>query len=84
MMHKAVEVKARERYRIWIRFSDGVEGEADLSDLAGEGVFESWNDHEEFAKVFVDPRTHTVAWPGGIDLCPDSLYREIVEGQKAA
>ena len=35
----------------------------DLSDLAGKGVFSKWN--------------HKVAWPGGIDLCPDALYVEV-------
>jgi hypothetical protein len=34
-------------------------------------------DREEFEKVFVDPESETVAWPGGIDLCPDSLYEEV-------
>ena len=23
--------------------------------------------------------SHTIAWPGGIDLCPDSLYAEMTD-----
>lgn len=83
-MHRIADVKALEDYRIKIKFDDGLEGRANLSDLAGEGVFSSWNVPGEFAKVFNDPVTHTVAWPGGIDLCPDSLYEGIVQQQKAA
>ena len=82
-MHRVVEVRPLEGYIVWVRFSDGMAGEVDLSDLAGKGVFASWRDPEEFRKVFVDPETHTVAWPSGIDLCPDSLYQDIA-AQKAA
>lgn len=76
-MRRVAEVEAREGYRIWVRFADGVEGEVDLSDLAGKGVFRNWEDHSKFEQVFVDPESETVAWPGGIDLCPDSLYEEV-------
>lgn len=77
-MHKIVEVKALSGYRVWIRFDDGVEGEVDLSDLVGQGVFELWNDPEEFSKVFIDPEIHTLAWRDGIDLCPDTLYQDVL------
>lgn len=77
-MRRITEVETREEYRIWIRYEDGTEGEVDLSNLVGRGVFKRWDDPAEFEKVFVDPETHTVAWPGGIDLCPDSLYEDFV------
>ena len=76
-MNRIVQAEARSSYRLWIQFDDGSGGEVDLSDLVGKGVFERWKDPEEFAKVFVDPVTRTVAWPGEIDLCPDSLYEEV-------
>ena len=62
---------------MWIRFSNGVEGEVDLSELVGKGVFTLWNDPEQFAKVFIDPESHTIAWFGGIDLCADTLYQDV-------
>lgn len=77
-MKKIVDAEAHRDYRLWIRYEDGVEGEVDLSTLVGNGVFELWEDPAEFQKVFIDPDTHTVAWPGGIDLCPDSLYEDLV------
>ena len=82
-MHKVVSVRAMAGYRVRVRFSDGMAGEVDLSDLVGKGVFRGWTDHEEFQKVSIDPETHTLAWPGGVDVCPDSLYEEIA-AQKAA
>ena len=48
-MISVAEVKAREGYRIWIRFADGCAGEIDLSDLAGKGVFRAWDNQDLFA-----------------------------------
>lgn len=76
-MHRIVKVKPLPGFKIWIRFSDGVEGTVDLSDLAGKGVFKAWNDPGHFESVFIDTESHTVAWSGGIDLCPDPLYAEV-------
>jgi hypothetical protein len=76
-MFKVMEVKARAGYRLWLRFEDGVEGEVDLSELVGKGVFKHWRNEDEFRKVYIDPETYTVAWPGGIDLAPDALHQDI-------
>lgn len=77
MMHRVVSVQPLAGYRIWIRFEDGIEGEIDLSDLTGRGVFAQWERPGEFERVYVDPDARTVAWPGGIDLCPVTLYRDV-------
>jgi hypothetical protein len=82
-MHRIIAAEARAPYRVHVRFSDGVEGEVDLSDLVGKGVFAAWSDPERFAHVSIDPDTHTLTWPGGIDLCPDRLYQD-VRAQRAA
>jgi len=76
-MRKIVAAKPLANCRVWIKFNDGAEGTVDWSDLAGKGVFEKFNEPPFFNLVFVDRESHTVAWPGGIDLCPDSLYAEI-------
>lgn len=83
-MTRVTAVKALESYCLWVRFRDGVEGSIDLSPLIGKGVFQPLADPAEFAKVFVDPITQTVAWPNGIDLCPDTLYEDIKAKQQAA
>lgn len=77
-MHKIVDVRPLKDYRIWIKFSDGVEGTVDLSELAGQGVFSIWNDINVFNSAFIDHDSHTVAWNGGIDLCPDTLYAKVL------
>ena len=75
MLHP-IEVEAREPYRIWLRFSDGVSGEIDLSDVAGMGVFQAWDEPGFFEKVHLD-EYGAVAWNEQIDLCSESLYLEL-------
>ena len=68
-----VEVKALEEYHLWLKYSDGVEGTVDLSNLVGKGVFARWDDYREFQKVHIGPGGEIV-WGEEIDLCPDALY----------
>lgn len=68
-----VEVKALSGYRLWCRFSDGTEGEADLQGLAGRGVFKAWDQPGAFEQVTLGPG-RAVAWGDSVELCGDSLY----------
>ncbi len=67
-MAKIVACKPKPGYRVWMRFDDGLEGEVDLSDLVGKGVFEAWESIDFFNQVRVDPKTDTLAWGEEIDL----------------
>jgi hypothetical protein len=71
-MNKAVEAKPLDGYRLWLKYADGTEGEVDLSDLAGRGIFRVWSDRKTFEAVTIDGGA--VVWPGEMDLCPDALY----------
>ena len=79
MLYRITEVEPREGFRLWIRFADGTEGEVDLSDVAGRGVFSRWDDPSEFSKVRIDEESGTLMWPGGLDVAPDRLYHDVVE-----
>lgn len=72
-MKKATEVRPLDGYRIWLRYADGVEGEVDLGDLAGRGVFKAWAARKVFESVHID-ESGAIAWQGDLDLCPDALY----------
>jgi hypothetical protein len=72
-MFRPVEVKAQPNYRLWIRYSDGAEGEVDLSEFAGKGVFSVWNDYHVFENVTIGSHGELV-WGDDIDMCPDALY----------
>ena len=73
MVPKPVEVKACERFRIWLRYDDGTEGEVDLSDVAGRGVFAAWNDPGFFDEVRLGVHG-AIEWGTEIDICPDAMY----------
>ena len=75
-MFKPVKVKALPDYKIWLKYSDGVEGEVDFSNLVGKGVFKLWNDYSAFQKVYIGSYGE-IAWSDKIDLCPDAIYMEI-------
>ncbi len=66
-------VETRSGFRIWLQYDDGVSGEVDLTDIAGKGVFESWNDPEFFASVRIGP-DGSISWSDRLDLCPDAMY----------
>jgi hypothetical protein len=79
MLDRIIAAEARPDYHIWVRFEDGLEGEVSVKHLVGRGVFASWSDEAEFQKLFVDPESGTVAWPGDIDLAPDALHERLAK-----
>ncbi|MFI5334924.1 MAG: DUF2442 domain-containing protein [Chlamydiales bacterium] len=74
---KIVACEARPRYHVWIRFDDGLEGEVDLSDLVGKGIFAAWKSVEFFNTVRIDPKSDTLSWGEEIDLDPYVLREKI-------
>ena len=70
-----VDVRAEKNHGLWLRFADGATGTVQLDAKEFTGVLEPLRDPELFCKVFVEHGT--VAWPGEIDLAPDTLYREL-------
>ena len=72
-MIRPTAVEPREGHRIWVRYSDGVSGEVDLSHLAGRGVFEAWNHRAHFESVRITSGS-AIAWDDAIELCPDAVY----------
>lgn len=70
---RPVEILPRPGFRIWLRYSDGVQREVDLSNLAGQGVFRSWQRPGAFENVHLAD-DGSVSWGEGLDLCADSLY----------
>lgn len=76
MLIRPVEVKALPNYRLWVKYSDGVAGEVDLSHLVGKGVFALWNDYHAFEQARIGPGRQ-ISWPEEIDLCPDAIYLQI-------
>ena len=75
-MLKPVEVRALKNYRLQLKFSDGMEGEVDLSSFAGKGVFALWNDYAKFEQFHIG-ESGEIAWNEDVDMDSDALYMKI-------
>ncbi|MEK6373348.1 MAG: DUF2442 domain-containing protein [Acidobacteriota bacterium] len=72
-----VEARHIDRYKIWVRFENGIEGEVDLSDLLDQGVFRPLRDVELFKRFHIE--YGTIVWNEQVDIAPESLYRRVLE-----
>jgi hypothetical protein len=72
-----VEVRRARDFVLWIRFSDGSEGEVDLSGELDGPVFEPLRDPAYFRRFVLSPDLHTVVWPNGADLAPEFLHERV-------
>lgn len=59
-------------------FADGLAGEVDILDRMRGPVFERARTPEGFREIHI--AEGTVAWPGGADLAPDTLYERVRSG----
>ena len=77
-----VAVEPRPGHRIWLRYSDGVSGEVDLSPLAGKSAGVAYGDPALFAAARLD-LDRAIVLNEDLELCPDALYLQLT-GQSAA
>jgi hypothetical protein len=63
-----------------LTFADGTQGDVYVLDHMWGPVFERARTPEGFAEAYVDPEGSTVAWPGEVDLAPDTLYVRVTTG----
>lgn len=71
------EAKALPDFRLWVRFSDGKEGEIDLKDFIARDarpVVTALRDPLVFSALRVD--MDTVVWDNGFDLAPELLHAQ--------
>ncbi len=63
-----------------LTFADGLSGEVEILQRMWGPVFERARTEEGFAEMYLDTETHTIAWPGEVDLAPDTLYERVSTG----
>jgi hypothetical protein len=63
-----------------LTFADGLAGDVEVLDRMRGPIFERARTTEGFAEAYLDEETATVAWPGGADLAPDTLYVRLKTG----
>ena len=71
-----IELEARDKYRLWLRYSDGTEGDIDLSAMADTELFSDWQKPGAFEQAKLG-KYGEVIWTEDAALCADSLYLEL-------
>ncbi len=78
MLPRIMEAHYVSDYKVWIRFSDGAEGEVDLSRELTGPMFEPLRNVEEFRRVALHPEWKTLVWPNGADIAPEFLRAHLM------
>lgn len=81
-MVRIVSAKPLSGHRLKITFNDGVGGIFDVKPERRGGVFLKLLDERAFNEVTINPDFGCVEWPGGIDLSPETMHREMAGLQK--
>lgn len=76
---KLISAISLGKYKLRLSFNDGVEGIVDLSDIAGKGIFTTWDNDNLFDKVFIDKESGALSWPGNLDIDSLNCYLQIKE-----
>ena len=76
-MVRVSEARYVKGHTLWLRFSDGLEGEVDLSEELEGPIFEPLRDANVFRTFQLHPELHTVTWPNGADFAPEFLHERV-------
>ena len=71
-------------HRLQVCFDDGVEGIFPVEPERRGGVFLQLLDAGVFNAVAVNPDFGCVEWPGGVDLCPDTMHAALTGAESEA
>ncbi len=68
-MYKIIKVIPFDNFKLYIEFSDGLNGEINFNKMLKRKEYEQLNDLNEFKKVFVDQKTKDITWQCGVKMC---------------
>jgi hypothetical protein len=77
MPFRLVEARYLHDFVLWLKLSDGTEGELDLRTELDGPIFEPLKQIDFFRQFRVDPDLHTLVWPNGADFPPEFLHANI-------
>jgi len=75
---RPIEVKTLPGFHLWLKFSDGTQGELDLSFLKGKGVFSYWEKKGNFETAYIDKETNSISWTDEIELDSFNMYLKLI------
>ena len=77
MSFRLVDARHVHDFVLWLKFSDGAEGDLDLRAELDGPIFEPLTNIEFFKQFRIDPDLHTLVWPNGADFAPEFLRTAI-------
>ncbi len=77
MSFRAIDARHVHDFVLWLKFSDGTEGELDLRAELDGLIFEPLRNIDFFKQFRIDPDLHTLVWPNGADFAPEFLHANI-------
>ncbi len=76
-MARLVSFKPLDSEIVYLEYSDGLEGEVDLTKTIENNYFDSLKEFDEFKKVYHNKKTNELCWPGGVRLCLNALHEKL-------
>ncbi|MBU1097361.1 MAG: hypothetical protein CVV23_09250 [Ignavibacteriae bacterium HGW-Ignavibacteriae-2] len=77
-MAKLLNVKASDKFILFVEYSDGMSGEINLTHLKNKPEYEKWGTPEYFEDVRIDKNTNDICWADErISLCKNAVYKQL-------
>lgn len=76
-MADLIEVKPLKDQKIYLKYSNGIDGEYSLKKVMQKKEYEFLNDEKIFKNVSIDKKTNDVCWGNGVLLCKNAIYKQI-------
>lgn len=76
-MAELVEVKPLKDQKIYLKYSNGLEGIYSLAKVMQKEEYKFLNDEKIFKKITVDKKTNDVTWGNGVLLCKNAIYKQL-------
>ena len=84
MANRIVSVQPLSGCRLQVSFADGLAGIYPVEPGKRGGVFLKLLDASVFNAVTINSDFGCVEWPGGIDLCPETMHQAMAENNASA
>ena len=69
-----IEVRAIEKYKIYIKFKNGEEKILDMKEMLDKKYYKKLKDYEYFKNVKISKKGIKIEWEDGEDIAPENLY----------
>ena len=72
-----VYVKPLKNSVIYLKYSDGMEGEIDLNKTINRNNYDKLKEPSIFSQVYIDEKTRDICWACGVEMCQNALYKQL-------